>query len=181
MRRVSSSSDLTPPNDSAGPYSAPPLIGALLRMPWETLRRRMIEGLHARGFTDLNAAHLVVLQYPGPNGLRPSELAERTRMSKQALNYLLGQMERLEYVKRRENAQIPGSKRIELTDRGVEAVHAMRAIVSEVETQWERDLGPERFAQLRQLLVELQASSAGSDGAGLPGSAGNGRPGAASG
>jgi len=129
-----------------------------LRIPWETVRRRMLEGLHERGFTDVNAAHLAVLQYPGPSGLRPSELAERTRMSKQALNYLLGQMERLGYITRRDRPQIPGSKRVELTPRGEEVAYAMRAIVSDLERQWERDLGPKRFAQLRELLVELQAS-----------------------
>jgi DNA-binding MarR family transcriptional regulator len=149
---------LTPIEGPATPYDDPPLIGALLRIPWETVRRRMLEGLHERGFTDLNAAHLAILQYPGPSGLRPSELAERTRMSKQALNYLLGQMERLGYITRRERPQVPGSKRVELTKRGEKVVFAMRAIVSEMETQWERDLGPERFAQLRELLVELQAS-----------------------
>jgi DNA-binding MarR family transcriptional regulator len=133
-----------------------PLIGALLRMPWETVRRRMLEGLHERGFTDLHAAHLAVLQYPGPSGLRPSELAERTRMSKQALNYLLGQMEGLGYITRRADPGSPRFKRIELTQRGLEAVRTKRAIVLEVENQWERDLGPERFAQLRELLIELQ-------------------------
>ena len=63
----------------------PPLIGALLRIPWEIVRERMLEGLHQRGFTDLIPADLTVLQYPGPDNLRPSELAARTRMSKQAL------------------------------------------------------------------------------------------------
>lgn len=142
-----------------------PLIGALLRMPWETVRTRMLEGLHEQGFTDLHAAHLAVLQYPGPNGLRPSELAERTRMSKQALNYLLGQMERLSYITRREDPGNPRFKRIELTERGLEAVRAKRAIVLEVENQWERDLGPERFAQLRELLIELQGYSGASSAA----------------
>lgn len=118
----------------------------------------MLDGLHERGFTDLNAAHLAVLQYPGPSGLRPSELAERTRMSKQALNYLLGQMERLGYIIRRDRPQVPGSRQVELTKRGERVVYAMRAIVGDLERQWERDLGPERFAQLRELLVDLQAS-----------------------
>ncbi len=136
-----------------------PLIGALLRMPWETVRTRMLEGLHERGFTDLHSAHLAVLQYPGPSGLRPSELAERTRMSKQALNYLLGQMEGLGYITRREDPLSPRFKRVELTKRGLEAVRAKRAIVLEVESQWERDLGPERFALLRELLIELQGHS----------------------
>jgi hypothetical protein len=42
-----------------------------------------------------------------------------------------------------------------LTERGIEAVRVKRAIVLEVENEWERELGPERFAQLRELLIEL--------------------------
>ena len=69
------------------PYG-PPLIGALLRMSLEVVRQRMLERLHDRGFDDLVAAHLTVLQYPARNA-QPSDLAARLRMSKQALNYLL--------------------------------------------------------------------------------------------
>src|SRR5919108_5986918 len=78
----------------------PPLIGALLRIPWEAVQRHMLARLHERGFDDLDAAHLNVFQYPGPHGARPSELATRLRISKQALNYLLGQLERLGYLER---------------------------------------------------------------------------------
>ena len=76
----------------------PPLIGALLRMPFEAVRDRMLSGLHQRGYDDLIAAHLNVLQYPGPDNRRPSQLATSTRMTKQALNYLLGQLEHLGYL-----------------------------------------------------------------------------------
>lgn len=62
----------------------PPLIGALLRIPWEAVQRHMLERLHERGFDDLDAAHLNVFQYPGPQGTRPSDLANRLRISKQA-------------------------------------------------------------------------------------------------
>jgi hypothetical protein len=75
----------------------PPLIGALLRVPFETVRDRMLAGLHERGFTDLVAAHLDVFQYPGPENQRPLQLATQTRMTKQALNYLLGQLQQLGY------------------------------------------------------------------------------------
>src|SRR5262252_9389461 len=78
----------------------PPLIGALLRFPWEAVQRHMLERLHERGFDDLDAAHMNVFQYPGPQGARPSELAARLRVSKQALNYLLGELERLGYLVR---------------------------------------------------------------------------------
>ena len=95
------------------------------------------------------------MQWPGPDDLRPSELAAQSRMSKQALNYLLGQLERLGYLERRADPRDQRFKRIALTERGQGAALAMRDIVGEVETEWEQQLGPERFAELRVLLTDL--------------------------
>jgi len=152
---MSLSSDLTPP---------PPLIGALLRTPFETVRNRMLTGLHQRGYTDLIAAHLDVFQYPGPDNQRPIDLAAQTRMSKQALNYLLRQLEQLGYLTRDVDERDQRSKRIHATPRGRAAGKAMREIVREVEAEWEQHLGPRSFAQLRDLLAELYAiTTAGPD------------------
>jgi len=133
----------------------PPLIGALLRFPWEAVQRHMLERLHERGFDDLDAAHLNVFQYPGPQGARPSELAGRLGVSKQALNYLLGELERTGYVERQPHPDDQRSKRIALTDRGMAAVVVIRDAVGEVEAVWAEQLGADRFAQLRALLLEL--------------------------
>jgi DNA-binding MarR family transcriptional regulator len=133
----------------------PPLIGALLRLPWEAVQGRMLELLHERGFDDLDAAHLNVFQYPGPQGAKPTELAARLRISKQALNYLLGQLERLDYLERRPDPDDLRSKRVALTPRGTAAVGVIREAVAEVETAWAQQLGPKRFAQLRNLLLDL--------------------------
>ena len=133
----------------------PPLIGALLRMPWEHVQRRMLERLHEHGFDDLDAPHLNVLLYPGPQGARPSELAARRGISKQAANYLLGELERLGYVERRPDPDDRRSKRIALTRRGERAGHTIRNAVGEVEREWEKQLGAQRFGQLRSLLLEL--------------------------
>jgi DNA-binding MarR family transcriptional regulator len=133
----------------------PPLIGALLRVPLDHVRRHMLEGLHARGFDDIDQAHLAVLQYPGPQGTRPSELAARLRMSKQAVNYLLGQLERLGYLERVDDPDDQRSRRIALTERGVGAAHVIRDAVAEVEAEWSKQLGARRFSQLRMLLIDL--------------------------
>src|SRR6187397_2598936 len=117
----------TPTSSSAFTTSpGPPLIGALLRMPWEAVQRHMLARLHERGFDDLDAAHLNVFQYPGPQGARPSELATRLRMTKQALNYLLGELERLGYLERRPDPDDLRAKRIALTPRGVDAALVIR-------------------------------------------------------
>jgi DNA-binding MarR family transcriptional regulator len=134
----------------------PPLIGALLRGPWEVVHQRLLDGLHERGFTDLGPAHLLVLQWPTPDGLRPSELAAQARMTKQAMNYLLGNMEQAGYLTRAQDPDDRRSRRIRLTGRGHAVIKAMREIVREVEADWERELGAERFAELRTLLGELR-------------------------
>lgn len=115
----------------------------------------MLERLHERGFDDLEMAHLNVLQYPGPEGARPSELAARLGMSKQALNYLLGELERLGYVERRPDPDDLRSKRIALTSRGSSVVSVIRETVGEVEQEWAEQLGRRRFDQLRELLLAL--------------------------
>lgn len=138
--------------------SPPPLIGALLRAPWEVVRQRMLLGLHARGFADLTAAHLNVLQYPGPDKLRPSDLAARTGMTKQALNYLLAQMEHGGYLQRRDDPGDQRSKRIHLTKRGDRAMKAIREIVMDVEAEWEHELGASQFSELRELLIRLNSA-----------------------
>ncbi len=142
---------------AAGPGSpaGPPLIGALLRRPLEVVRRHMLERLHESGFADIELAHLSVLQYPGPHGMRPSELAAQLRMSKQALNYQLGQLERLGYVERQQDPDDLRSKRIVLTPRGASIVPVIRAAVGEVEAVWSRQLGRDRFRELRDILIEL--------------------------
>jgi DNA-binding MarR family transcriptional regulator len=131
------------------------MIGALLRMPAEAVRRRMLEHLRARGFDGLEAAHLNVFQYPGPEGARPSELAAELGMSKQALNYMLGELERLGYLERLPDPEDTRSKRIALTARGSAAVKTMLDAVRAVERDWRRELGAKEFEQLRALLLDL--------------------------
>jgi|SRR5947209_2540594 len=146
--------------EDAGPA---PLIGALLRVPFETVRDRMLAGLQERGFTELVAAHLDVFQYPGPENRRPLELATQTRMTKQALNYLLGQLQQLGYLTRELDDDDQRSRRIRLTRRGHAASKAIREIVQDVEDDWEQQLGPRKFAQLRDLLTQLYEIATPSD------------------
>ena len=124
-------------------------------MPWEQVLRRMIARLHEHGFDDLDAAHLNLLLYPGPQGARPSELATERAMSKQAVNYLLGELERLGYLERVADPGDRRAKRIALTPRAEAAAYTIRDAVREVERDWEQRLGKRRFAELRSMLLEL--------------------------
>src|SRR5262245_27258443 len=145
------SSDFT--NSSAEPPA--PLLGALLRVPYETVREHILDRLHAAGFDDIDQAHFNVFQYPGPQGRRPSEVTAHARVSKQAMNYLLNQLEERGYFERRDDPDDARSTRIVLTRRGEAVRQMIREAVSELEGEWAALLGVRRFAMLKRLLREL--------------------------
>jgi DNA-binding MarR family transcriptional regulator len=137
------------------------MIGALMRLPWEAVASRILRALHANGFDDIDAPQLAVFLWPGPDGLRPTELATRTRMTKQALNYLLGDLERNGYLERHPDPADRRARRIGITDRGRALIPIIRGVVAETERDWAAALGKGRFGQLRELLVELNEVVAG--------------------
>jgi DNA-binding MarR family transcriptional regulator len=95
-----------------------------------------------------------VFLYPPPDRARPSDLAERANMTKQAMNYLLGQLESRGYVERRAER---GSNRrlVFLTSRGWRVRETILAVVVEVEAEWASALGQKRFDEFMQTLRQL--------------------------
>lgn len=150
MSRSLSSPSLVAPKDM--------LIGALLRVPAQAIHRRIINGLNAAGFDDLRVPHMAVLQFPGPDGVRPGALAERAAMSKQAMNQLLRSLEALGYIAR-SNAPEEGRARIvRLTKRGRAAYALIHDILRDIEREWIAALGPRQFADLKALLTRVWES-----------------------
>ena len=136
----------------------PPLIGALLRAPSQAIHRRLIGDLNAAGFEDLSLPHMAVLQFPGPDGVRPSTLAERAGMSKQAMNQLLRSLEALGYLARSSAPDEGRARIIRLTRRGRAAYAKIHDILRDIEGEWSAELGPKLFAQLKALLLRVWES-----------------------
>jgi len=138
--------------------AVPPLIGALLRQPAQAIFHRLIAGLNAAGFDELRLPHMAVFQYPGPDGFRPSELAERTSMSKQAMNQLLQSLEKMGYLYRADARDGSRARVVYSTPRGDAVWAKMLEILVQIEGEWRRELGEERFSQLKELLAEVWLS-----------------------
>ncbi len=134
------------------------LIGALLRVPGQVIQRRIIKELNAAGFKELLVPHMAVLQFPGPDGVRPGMLAERASMSKQAMNQLLRSLENVGYIVR-SNAPDEGRARVvRLTKRGRAAYAKIHEILRIIEREWSAELGPKRFNELKALLLRVWES-----------------------
>jgi len=131
-----------------------PYIGALLRLAHQVVRARLLQALAERGLDDINEAYFGLFQYPPIDGMRPTALAKRLGVSKQALNHLLGQLEKLGYVQRRREPT-NGHIAVHLTERGWLVVESNVAAIRRLETDWQRLLGKQRFAELKATLKEL--------------------------
>jgi DNA-binding MarR family transcriptional regulator len=127
-------------------------------MTYQGIRERQFAAVIAKGFQDLNRPLLNVFLYPPPDRTRPSELAERANMTKQAMNYLLGQLEARGYIERR--AERGSSRRLVfLTNRGWQVREAILAAVTEVEAEWTSVLGQQRFDEFMKTLRQLWSIS----------------------
>ena len=143
------------------------LIGALLRVPAQAIQRRIVTELNAAGFVELRVPHMAVLQYPGPDGIRPGLLAERAGMSKQAMNQLLRSLEGFGYLVRSDAPDEGRARMVRFTRRGRTAYAKIHDVLRDIEREWSTVLGPKKFAELRGLLLRVWESPLAVEPAGI--------------
>jgi len=107
------------------------------------------------GLDGIRPAQAVALVPLVAGGLHASDLADRLRVSRQAVAQAVAELERHDYVVRGPHPSDARARIIELTPRGREALRVMRSNALDVEKRWRKTLGEKRFGELRKTLVEL--------------------------
>jgi DNA-binding MarR family transcriptional regulator len=146
---------------SRRPEDNAPLLGALLRLPYQAMMADVVEpGLAATGFGDVRASHFVVVQAlcHREAGLWATELAARARITKQSMGALIDYLEGRGYVERVPDPTTRRAQLVRLTDRGWELIAAIRRLVRQAEADWAVRIGAERVEALRGALEALVAS-----------------------
>lgn len=133
------------------------LVTAVRRLH-HAVRAQITEDVRAQGFDDIAAPHLYVFQSPGPEGVRPGELARRTLMSKQAMNHLLGGLEERGYIERAAAADDARARVVRLTRKGRRLTKAVQESAARIEGRWTAALGPRRMDELRRTMEALEAT-----------------------
>jgi DNA-binding MarR family transcriptional regulator len=129
-----------------------------MRISWQHVRSQMLLAIHEAGFTDFQEAHFAIFSYPLPDGVRPATLARQKKMSRQAMNYLLAQLEGLGYVERRQEAQ-EDRRLVYLTPRGEQIAQAIFGCLRRLHIDWAEEVGPERFQVFLDVLKQLAAKA----------------------
>jgi len=144
---------------STGSYPglAEPRIGALLRLASEATHRVLLDRLHAAGFDDVRSSHFELFRFPGPEGMHPTELADRVGLSKQALNHLLNELESLGYLTRETTGTDGRHRVVRLTSRGLAFAAAAKTAVLAIEDELTMVLGERRMNGLKADLTAIPA------------------------
>lgn len=124
------------------------------------MRAEMLDRLHRAGFPDVTYAHLPIFRFEGPQGRRPTEIAATARLSKQTVNDVLGQLERLGYLQRKPHPDDGRARVVRLTARGRRLDAAIWEAGREVERTWRQRIGDPAWGVFREVLDQLaQADS----------------------
>lgn len=132
-------------------------LAVALRGAFEALNDLVIPHLVQRGFADLRPAHAAVFQYLDDTGTTVSVLAQRARMTKQAMAELVAHLEKHEYVVRIPDPADRRAKLVLATDRGLRVIRAAQALAPEIERRVSSRIGEDRLRQLRADLDAIQA------------------------
>ena len=132
----------------------------LLREFSRDFERRIWDGIVKRGYPDIRPSHSAVFANLGMGAVRVTELAERARVTQQAVGKMLKELERTGYVARDIDGGDKRAKEIRLTGRGVALAADSLAVVDEVRAYYALKIGAEPLdlleASLRDAVKKLQ-------------------------
>ncbi|OMC45406.1 MarR family transcriptional regulator [Mycobacterium sp. IS-2888] len=136
-----------------------PTVPALVNLVTASGAPRLRAAFAAAGLDGIRPAQSVALVPLAAGGLHASDLAERLRVSRQAVAQAVAGLERHGYVSRVPDPVDARARIIELTPRGRQALRVMRSSAIELEKRWQEVLGERRLAEFRETLLTLLSAT----------------------
>ncbi len=130
-------------------------IQVLLRDAHMSVDLAVRSELAQNGFPDLAPWHFSVLRNLGEEGSRPSELATRAGVTRQAITKVVDELERLDMVRRAPDPNDGRGVIVRYTDRGRAGLKIARKRMLALEHEYASRVGTDRWAQVRASLETL--------------------------
>lgn len=133
-------------------------LTVLISIADRVLYDAIFEALQESGFHDVRRAHGAVFEAIDPDGSRVTEMAERMRMTKQAMGQLVDDLEAGGYAERKPDPSDGRAKLVVLTKKGEQVARTAIGATNKLERRWERSLGDRRAREFRVALEEICAT-----------------------
>jgi DNA-binding MarR family transcriptional regulator len=109
------------------------------------VNRHVVDGLHARGYTDLRSTHTTLLSNMPLAGGTITETAERAGITKQAMGRLAAELEEAGYIRMIDDAADGRAKMLELTKAGARLMRDSLEVMSSLEARYAELIGRDRL------------------------------------
>ena len=122
------------------------------------LTATMMAKVASCGFKDMTPAFASLMPLLDATGARPTTLAQRAGITKQAISQLVRELEARGYVEQVPDATDTRAKIVRLTKRGVDIHAACAEVKNELQSIAIAKLGKSRVSRLQRDLIELAAA-----------------------
>ena len=127
----------------------------LLRDGASAVDAQVKAALAEQGFDEIQTCHHTVLRHLGEDGGRPSELAAKAGVTRQAITKTLDDLERLGLVHRQPDPTDGRGVLVRYTPRGLAALHVARTRMNQLERRFGSHVGAHRWRTARDVLEAL--------------------------
>jgi DNA-binding MarR family transcriptional regulator len=141
--------------EEVSPRPLPALLAQLKTIAVQEMFSRMADA----GFDDVREGHGCVFGFVDlEHGSRLTDVAERARLTKQAVGEAVAELEQLGYLERVPDPGDGRAKIIRFTERGRQAAVTGRRLFAEIEGEWAERYGEQRIADMRACAEEIAES-----------------------
>jgi DNA-binding MarR family transcriptional regulator len=141
-------------------HPPPDHIGWTLWRAAQVWRVEFTAEMVAAGHAWFGQARGNLMVHIGPNGLRQGDLADRARLTKQAVQQFVDELVADGILMRTRDETDARARWVRLTPAGEAAMRDADRIKTEIEAQWREAIGAETFATLDAALRDLIAARA---------------------
>ena len=121
------------------------------------VNRHVVEGLHARGYTDLRATHTTLLSNMDLAGSTVTAAADRAGITKQAMGRLASELEGAGYIRVEVDPEDGRARVLRLTDLGERLMLDSLDVMADLERRYADAIGQDRLAAVIDGLAAFAA------------------------
>jgi DNA-binding MarR family transcriptional regulator len=130
-------------------------LGRLLLVALANWQEALVEGLREAGFSTLSTTHINLLRHIDLSGTRITEIAERARITKQAVGQLVVACAELDLVRTVCDPSDRRAKMVLYTELGKAVILAQLNVILRIDAELDKLLGAAEHQRLRRILAKF--------------------------
>ena len=119
---------------------------------WDWFDNSLQNVLRANGYPPLNKSQSMMILYISAGVQRPTDIARKMRLSRQAIRHIAHQLVELGLIESMDDERDKRSRRLQFTERSGEIRHFAERVIFELEEALKDRIGAKNLSELKRIL-----------------------------